>query len=118
MNKKITKKLSKNVVEENKLIYDSISKIGKSIKQWKSFSTADALDWDFIEFQNKSNKNEWKTDEKELKEINTIIAEHLYRNGRFEAGEKFWIESNVTLGEEFKKRFKVLDQILNELNQK
>ena len=116
MNKKITKKICKSVIEENKLIYDSISKIGKGIN--KCFHWADALDSDFIEFQKNPKKQEEVSVMKGGAEIDTIIAEHLFRSGRFEAGEKFWNESKVILGEEFKKRFKALDQILTDLNHK
>jgi hypothetical protein len=50
--------------------------------------------------------------------INTIISEHLFRNGRFEAGEKFCHESGVHLTESFKERFKILDEILTDLNKR
>lgn len=66
------------------------------------------MDIDFVEFNDKVDK----------KEINTIISEHLFRNGRFEAGESFCRESGVQLGEEFKRKFRALDQVLTELNER
>ena len=97
------------MIAQNKLIYDSISKIGKSIKAEPSFANHSMA-------MNFNNQN--KSDRIKKQEINTIISEHLFRNGRFEAGEKFCTESDVQLGDEFKQRFRILDQILTDLNEK
>ena len=65
---------------------------------------SEGLDLDLIEFNN-IDKNE----------INTIISEHLFRNGRFEAGEAFWKEANIELEDTYKQSFRVLDEILSDL---
>ena len=47
--------------------------------------------------------------------LNQTIAEHMYRSGFYSSGETFSIESNVTLDESFKEKFKVLNIILTDL---
>mmetsp|Transcript_1732 Transcript_1732/g.1522 ORF Transcript_1732/g.1522 Transcript_1732/m.1522 type:complete len:110 (-) Transcript_1732:956-1285(-) len=46
MNKKLYKIVKKNIVQENKNIYDSISKIGKNITKCKTFGDASSHDID------------------------------------------------------------------------
>lgn len=106
MQKRVTKVISKSIIKENKTIYDSISKIGRSIKAFGG--TNENIDIEFVEFNVKLDKHE----------VNQIISEHLFRNGRFEAGESFCKDSGVKLAPDFKKRFKALDQILSDLNEK
>lgn len=109
MSKKVNRIVKKSIVLENKKCYDSISKIGKSITKCKWFGNAPSgVDIDTIDFGNKVDKSN----------INEIISKHLFISGKFEAGEQFCEESGVHLEEDFKNNFRVLDEILTQINEK
>mmetsp|Transcript_366 Transcript_366/g.325 ORF Transcript_366/g.325 Transcript_366/m.325 type:complete len:123 (+) Transcript_366:274-642(+) len=90
-------------------MYDSISKIGKSIAKCKSLSgKPSGAEIDMIDLGKGINKEF----------VNEIISKHLFVSGRFDSGEKFCEESGVELEEEFKDNFRALDLILTEINLK
>ena len=101
--------MKKTIVTENKNIYDSISKIGKSITKCKTFKDAPTgADLDLICFRKDTPRGA----------VNELIAKHLFVNGRFNPGEEFCYEAEILLADSYKQTFRVLDSILNQVQQK
>lgn len=49
------------------------------------------------------------------KNLNIIIAEHLFRSGNYQSGELFCKESKTDLSDEFKSKFLELNKIVSDI---
>lgn len=108
LHKSVTKQVRKKIVDWNKKIYDSISKIGKNISKTAPFDKhLIGEEIDYIDIGKIDNKH-----------IDQVISKHLFVSGRFDTGEQFCQESGVHLDEEFKSNFRALDSILTEIDNK
>jgi isocitrate dehydrogenase len=94
-----------NVQKIHKDVHSTFQKLGKSV------------DKTMQQHQEQANTKppNWTVD-KQL--MNQIVAQHLYREGEFDVAKRFEHESNIQVGEEYKRPFVQMFTVLQELQKR
>lgn len=95
----------KKIVNHNKTYYEHLSKYGKNVGK-ELISKPEYEEPLFKDFV------------LDKPVLNKTIAEHMYRSGNYNAGEKFSQEAKIDMADEFKDKFKELNTIVKELKDK